>query len=231
MEKYSKSNNNIIINSYSPEHFNFVRLFLRKVDDKIITKLYKLKQQEILKKENSNNQRNESLNYENKRTITNTKNLLKFFPSKSYIKSQKNIIPKIIINNFKKKNTKKITIFSDREKKNNIHLTQIKQISNNFKVYQYQNNSKLINSISNRSRNFQLPLKRIKKITEIKHNSMNISKVTTLELNFTDRLPFSKISLKKIESNSNNYLPNIKNYFKYFQNETLKNALKQKFKS
>ena len=85
MEKYSKSNNNIIINSYSPEHFNFVRLFLRKVDDKIITKLYKLKQQEILKKENSNNQRNESLNYENKRTITNTKNLLKFFPSKSYI--------------------------------------------------------------------------------------------------------------------------------------------------
>jgi hypothetical protein len=228
MEKYSKSNKNIINNSYSPQHFNFVKLFLRKVDDKIITKLYKLKQQEILKKENSNSQRNESLNYENKSTMTNTKNILKVFPSKSYIKSQKNIIPKIIINNFKNKNTKKIINLSHREKKINIHLTQIKQIQKNFKVYQSQKNSKLINSISNRSRNFQIPLKRIKKITETKNNSINNSKITILELNYTNRLPFSKISLTKIKHNSNNYLPNIKNYFKFFQNETLKNAMKQK---
>ena len=228
MEKYSKSNKNIINNSYSPEHFNFVKLFLRKVDNKIITKLYKLKQQSIPKKENNKSQRSESISYENKSTIKNTKNILKIFPSKSYIKSQKNIIPKIIINNYKNNNTKKIINISHKEKKSINHLTQIKPIQNNFKIYQYQNNSKLINCFSCRSRNINLPLKRIKKNSETKNNSINISKITTLELNSTNRLPFSKISLKKIEPHSKNYLPNTKNYFKIFQNEILKKAINQK---
>ena len=200
MEKISKSNNS----SYQESNLNFARIFLKKIDNKILLKLYKLSKKNSIK--------NKIEKSEISKTPRN-RNIIKLLPIKSTFKNQRKIVPPIKINNL-----------SETDK--NINYTQNKP-NLSYKLGQFKNYTKLFGKIIDNNRNNILfSKKNNRNDIEVKNNSYSkinlIDKTSIIDLNN---------SLKEINNyRKPNLLPKINVFSKFFHNETLKNALKQSIK-
>lgn len=202
MEKIPKSNI-----SYSPEtNFNFARIFLNKIDNNILAKLYKLSQEKNI----------QNIHQIEKSKISKTprnRNIIKILPIKSTFKIQKNIVPPININEL------------SETRDQNINYTQIKP-NLSYKLEKFNNYSKIIEKLNISKRDITLFSKKIRRKDINKKNSYlknDLSdKISKVDLNY---------SLKDINNSHKPYfLPTINDASKFFHNETLKNALKKSAK-